>query len=145
MTPGRACPPSMKPNTLVIADGKEGLDLPFSSPDVMTAYCIFDLGERNMRSARRCPKRPGRSPFRRRSGENFYLVTGADAKKSEARLLLIRRDRLSDEASTEKTEEGEEQNIVVSPSDRGVIVIRAPASGRELPGASHERDSKSAL
>lgn len=123
---------SLKPNTLVVADGKAAPNLPFTLPDVVTAYCIFNLRERNLAVRSPLPEAPWSLAISTPAGENFYLVTGADAKKSEVRLLLIRRDRLSDEASTERTEEGEEQTIVVSPTDRGVIVIRAPLRGESF-------------
>jgi uncharacterized membrane protein len=123
---------ALKPNTLAIADGNAVSPLPYSSPDVITAYCLFDLRERNLIVRSPLPEGPWSLAISTRSGENFYVVTGADAKKSEARLLLIRRDRLSDEASTEKTEEGDDQSIVVSPSDTGVVAIRAPLRGESF-------------
>jgi uncharacterized membrane protein len=122
----------LKPNTLVIADGKTVSPLPYSTPDVITAYCLFDLSERNLLVRSPLPEAPWSLALSTRAGENFYVVTGADAKKGEARLVLIRRDRLSDEASTEKTEEGEDQAIVVSPSDAGVVAIRAPLRGESF-------------
>ncbi len=122
----------MKPNTLVIADGKNVAGLPFSSPDVISAYCLFDLSERNIAVKSPLPEAPWSLAVSSRSGENFYVATGADAKKPEVRLLLIRRDRLSEEAATEKTEEGDDQNIVVSPSETGVVVIRAPLRGESF-------------
>jgi uncharacterized membrane protein len=123
---------TLKPNTLAIADGKAAAPLPFSSPDVITAYCLFDLSERNLLVRSPLPEAPWSLALSTRSGENFYVVTGADAKRSEARLLVIRRDRLSDEASTERTEEGDEQSIVISPSETGVVVIRAPLRGESF-------------
>ncbi len=122
----------LKSNTLVVADGKSAAALPFTPPDVVSAYCLFDISERNV--IVRSPLRDGpwSLAVSSRSGENFYLVTGADVKKSEARLLLIRRDRLAEETATEKTDEGDDQNIVVSPSDTGFVVIRAPLQGESF-------------
>ncbi len=117
---------NMKPNTLVIADEKSALQLPFTSPDVISAYCLFDLSEHNVIVKAPLPEGPWSLAVSSRSGENFYVVTGADAKKPEVRLLIIRRDRLSEEASTEKTDEGDDQNIIVSPTQKGIIAIRAP-------------------
>jgi uncharacterized membrane protein len=119
---------AMKPNALMIADGK-ALRLPFTSPDVMTAYCLFDVSQNNVIVKTPLPEGPWSLAVSTRSGENFYLVTGADAKKPEVRLLILRPDRLPEEASTEKTEEGGEQNIIVSPSDTGIVAIRAPLRG----------------
>jgi uncharacterized membrane protein len=123
---------AMKPNTLVVADGKSGVSLPFTTPDVITAYCLFDISDHNVIVRSPLSDGPWSLAVSTPAGENFYLVTGADAKKSEARLILIRRNRLSEESATEKTEEGEDQNIVVSPSDTGIIVIRAPLQGESF-------------
>ncbi len=123
---------SLKPNTLVVADGKNVSTLPFLPPDVVSAYCLFDLSEHNIIVRSPLSEGPWSLAVSSRSGENFYLVTGADAKKSEARLLLIRRERLAEETATDKTDEGDDQNIVVSPSDTGFVVIRAPLRGESF-------------
>jgi uncharacterized membrane protein len=123
---------ALKPNTLTIADGKALAALPFSSPDVISAYCLYDISEHNVWVRAPLPEAPWSLAISARSGENFYLVTGADAKRSDARLLLIRRDRLSDEASTDKTEEGDDQSIVIAPSETGVVTIRAPLRGESF-------------
>lgn len=122
----------LKPNTLVVADGKNGAALPFSPPDVIAAYCLFDISEQNVIVRAPLSDTAWSLAVSSQQGENFYLVTGADIKKSEARLILIRRDRLAEETATEKTDEGEDQNIVVSPSEKGFIVIRAPLQGESF-------------
>jgi len=122
----------MKTNALVIADGKNGVRLPFTPPEMISAYCLFDLSENNVVVRAPLPEGPWSLAVSTRSGENFYLVTGADSKKPEVRLLILRRDRLPEEASTEKTEEGEDQNIIVSPSQTGIIAIRAPLRGESF-------------
>ena len=123
---------AMKPNTLVVSDGKGGVALPFSPPDVISAYCLFDISQHNVIVRSPLSDASWSLAVSTQGGENFYLVTGADIKKSEARLILIRRDRLAEESATEKTEEGEDQNIVVSPSETGFIVIRAPLQGESF-------------
>ena len=74
-----------------------------------------------------------RSVYRRffsgRHGENFYFISGAEAKRRELRLLLTPRSRLSEEVSTEHSEQGDEQIIVITPGMTGVVVIRAPLRG----------------
>ena len=125
---------AMKPNTLAIADGKTVPRLPFTSPDAATAYCLFDLSKGNLVVKSPMPEAAWSLTLSTRSGENFYLVTGADAKRPQARLLIIPHDRLPEEASTEKTEEGGEQTIIVSPSIPGLSpsarLCAAKASGR---------------
>ena len=103
--------------------------LPFTPPDVLTAYCLFDLSGNNVIVKSPLPEGPWSLTVSTRSGENFYVVTGADAKKPEVRLLIIPQDRLPEEASTEKTEQGYDQNIIVSPSQTGIVAIRAPLRG----------------
>ena len=112
--------------------GSARTGLPFSSPDVITAYCLYDLSEQNVAIRSPLPEGPWSLSVSSRPGDNFYVVTGADAKKLEARVLLIRRDRLSEELATEKTAEGDDQNIVVSPSETGIVVIRAPLRGESF-------------
>ncbi len=117
------------PNKVLVEAAGSRAILPFTPSDILTAYCLFDLSDNNL-----VVKFPLNQPswslaVSSRSGENFYLVTGADVKKPDNRLLLIRRDRLVEEASTEKTNEGEDQNIVVSPENTGIIAIRAPLGG----------------
>ena len=123
---------ALKPNTLVVADGKSAAVLPFTPPDVVSAYCLFDISERNVIVRSPLSEGTWSLAVSSRSGDNFYIVTGADVKKSEARLLLIRRDRLAEETATEKTDEGEDQNIIVSPSDTGFVVFRAPLQGESF-------------
>ncbi|MGC1585432.1 MAG: DUF1254 domain-containing protein, partial [Rhodomicrobium sp.] len=122
----------MKPNTLVVVDGKNAPQLPFTSPDVVTAYCLFDISQNNVIVKSPLPERPWSLAISARSGENFYVVTGADAKRPRVRLLIIPQTRLPEEESTEKTEEGDEQNIIVSPSQTGIIAIRAPLRGESF-------------
>jgi uncharacterized membrane protein len=128
----------MKPNTLAIADGKTVPRLPFTSPDVATAYCLFDLTKGNLAVKSPLPEAAWSLTLSTRSGENFYLVTGADAKRPQARLLIIPHDRLPEEASTEKTEEGGEQSIIVSPSYTGIVAIRAPLRGESFRAQAFE-------
>jgi uncharacterized membrane protein len=132
----------MKPNTLALADGKSAPRLPFSSPDVATAHCLFDIAKDNL-----AIKTPLAGPawsltLSTRAGENFYLITGADAKRPHVRLLIVPQDRLSEEASTGKTQEGEEQSIIVSPSQTGIVAIRAPLRGESFRAQALEELSK---
>jgi len=122
----------MKPNVLAVADGKNVPQLPFTSPDVVTAYCLFDISQNNVIVKSPLPEGPWSLTISARSGENFYVVTGADAKRPRVRLLIVPQTRLPEEESTEKTEEGDEQNIIVSPSQNGIIAIRAPLRGESF-------------
>ncbi len=119
----------MKPNALVVPETPQ---LPFTSPDVVTAYCLFDISQNNVIVKSPLPERSWFLAISARTGENFYVVTGADAKRPRVRLLIIPQTRLPEEESTEKTEEGEEQNIIVSPSQTGIIAIRAPLRGESF-------------
>jgi uncharacterized membrane protein len=125
----------MTPNILTAGGGKNGPLLPFTPPDVVSAYCLFDLSANNVIVKSPLPEASWSLTLSARSGENFYVVTGADAKKPEVRLLILRQDRLPEEASTEKTEEGDDQNIIVSPSETGIVAIRAPLRGESFRAA----------
>jgi uncharacterized membrane protein len=122
----------MTTNMLVPDTAKEGPILPFTPQDVVSAYCLFDLSSNNVIVKSPLPERTWSLTLSSRSGENFYVLTGADAKKPSVRLLILRQDRLPEEASTEKTEEGDEQNILVSPSETGIVAIRAPLRGESF-------------
>jgi uncharacterized membrane protein len=129
----------LKPNTLAIAGEGDAPRLPFASPDAVTAYCLFDISKANavVQSELRDPA--WSLALSTRTGENFYLVTGADAKRPRVRLLIIPQERLSGEASTEKTEEGGEQSIIVSPSQTGIVAIRAPLRGESFRAQAMEQ------
>ena len=122
----------LKPNTLAFADAKNAPHLPFTPPDLITAYCLFDISEHNVIVEAPLPEAPWSVAVTARSGENFYVITGADAKKPVVRLLIIPHDRLPEESSTEETVEGGNQNIIVSPSPTGIVAIRAPIRGESF-------------
>jgi uncharacterized membrane protein len=126
--------PAVKPNTLAIAGEGTTPRLPFSSPDAVTAYCLFDISKDNVVITAPMPEPAWSLALSTRSGENFYLVAGADAKRPSVRLLVIPQARLSGETSTEKTEEGGDQSIIVSPELTGIVAIRAPLRGESFRG-----------
>ncbi len=136
---------TMKPNTLVVSDGKSGVGLPFSPPDVISAYCLFDISERNVVVRSPLNDGPWSLAVSSPSGENFYLVTGADAKKSEARLLLIRRDRLSEEFGDGKDGGGRGPEYRRFAKRDRIHCDPRPSPGGKFPGASLERAQKSTL
>ncbi len=101
-------------------------------PNAAIAYCLFDISKDNLIVKTPLPEPAWSLTLSTRAGENFYIVAGADAKRPFVRLLVVPQDRLSEEASTEKTEEGEEQSIIVSPSQTGIVAIRAPLRGESF-------------
>jgi uncharacterized membrane protein len=103
--------------------------LPFMAPDIAYAVCRFDLREKNVLVETGLGDSTWSIAVSTRYGENFYFITGAEAKRRELRLLLVPRSRLSREASTERSEEGEEQIIVIVPGMEGIAVLRAPIRG----------------
>jgi uncharacterized membrane protein len=118
-------------NTLTFAE--PGKPAPaFTPADVVQAYCPFDISSGNLILTMPLAEPSWSLAISTRAGENFYAVTGADARAPEARILLIPRDRLPDEASTERSEEGGEQTIVVSSDPRGLVVMRAPLRGESF-------------
>jgi uncharacterized membrane protein len=119
-------------NSLQVQKNDEPSPLPFASPDIVHAFCLFDLSERNITVTTPLLEPAWSIAASTRYGENFYLITGGDAKRTSIRLLIIPRDRLAQEVSTERTEEGDEQNIVVSPTSKGILAIRAPLRGESF-------------
>lgn len=103
--------------------------LPFMAPDIAYAFCRYDLSESNVAVETPLDDASWSIAVSSRYGENFYFITGAEAKRRELRLLLVPRARLAQEISTELSEEGEEQSIVIAPSETGLVVIRAPIRG----------------
>jgi uncharacterized membrane protein len=103
--------------------------LPFMAPDIAYAFCRFDLTDKNVLVETGLGDSTWSIAVSTRYGENFYFITGAEAKRRQLRLLLVPRERLSREASTERSEEGEEQIIVIVPAMEGLAVVRAPIRG----------------
>ena len=103
--------------------------LPFMAPDIGYAFCRFDLTEKNVLVETGLGDATWSIAVSTRYGENFYFITGAEAKRRSLRLLLVPRSRLAEEASTEISLEGEEQIIVIVPSMEGLVVLRAPIRG----------------
>jgi len=103
--------------------------LPFMAPDIAYAFCRFDLRDKNVLVETGLGDTTWSVAVSTRHGENFYFISGADAKRRELRLLLVPRQRLAREASTERSEEGKEQNIVIVPGMEGLAVLRAPIRG----------------
>ncbi len=103
--------------------------MPFMAPDIAYAFCRYDLASNNVLVKTSMGDATWSIAASTRHGENFYFITGAEAKRRELRLLIVPRVRLAEEVSTERSEEGEEQIIVIAPEMTGVIVLRAPIRG----------------
>ncbi len=103
--------------------------LPFMAPDIAHAFCRYDLTNNNVLVKTALGDGTWSIAVSGRHGENFYFISGAEAKRRELRLLLVPRSRLSEEVSTERSEEGDEQIIVITPAMQGLVVLRAPIRG----------------
>jgi uncharacterized membrane protein len=103
--------------------------LPFMAPDIAHAFCRFDLTKNNVLVKTALGDGTWSIAVSGRHGENFYFISGAEAKRRELRLLLVPRSRLAEEVSTERSEEGDEQIIVITPEMQGLVVLRAPIRG----------------
>jgi uncharacterized membrane protein len=103
--------------------------LPYMAPDIAYAFCRFNLASNNVSLQTELGDASWSIAVSGRHGENFYFISGAEAKRRELRLLLVPRARLAQEASTERSEEGDEQIIVITPDMEGIAVIRAPVRG----------------
>jgi uncharacterized membrane protein len=114
--------------------------LPYMAPDVAYAFCRFDLTKNNVQLQTVFGDPSWNIAISGRHGDNFYFISAAEAKRREWRLLLVSRARLAEEASTEQSEQGDEQIIVIAPSMTGVIMVQAP-----LRGPSFAADTLNAL
>lgn len=103
--------------------------LPFMAPDIAYAFCRYDLSQNNVLVKTALGDPTWSIAVSGRHGENFYFISGAEAKRRELRLLLVPRARLAEEVSTERSEEGDEQIIVITPAMAGLVVLRAPIRG----------------
>jgi uncharacterized membrane protein len=103
--------------------------LPLMSPDLGYAFCRFTLKQNNLAVLAEFSEPAWTVSVYTKLGENFYVISGADAKRKELRLLITPRQRLAEEASTEQNDEGDEQIIVISPGEEGVVMVRAPIRG----------------
>jgi uncharacterized membrane protein len=104
--------------------------LPLAAPDMGYAFCRFDLTEGNVVFESSVSSPIWSTAIHTRHGENFYVISGADIQRARIRMLLVPRERLAEEASTEISDRGEEQIIVISPAMRGTITVRVPNRGR---------------
>ena len=118
------------PNQLYLLPIAEAdMPLPYMAPDIAYAFCRFDLTANNVMLSTELGDGSWSIAVSGRHAENFYFITGAEARRRELRLLLTPRARLSEEASTERSEEGDEQIIVITPEMQGIALIRAPIRG----------------
>lgn len=115
----------------VLPPGRPDLmPVPLAAPDVGYAFCRFDLSDDNVVFEAKIPSPIWSAAMHTRYGENFYVISGADIQRDSVRMLLVPRERLAQEASTEISERGEEQIIVISPSMRGTVTVRMPNPDR---------------
>ena len=114
--------------------------LPYMAPDVAYAFCRFDLTKNNVQLQTVFGDPSWNIAISGRHSDNFYFISGAEAKRRKWRLLLVSRARLAEEASTEQSEQGDEQIIVIAPNMTGVIMVQAP-----LRGPSFAADTLNAL
>jgi uncharacterized membrane protein len=108
--------------------------LPYMLPDVAYAVCRYDLTKNNLLVHTALADATWNIAISDRYGENFYFISGAEAKRRKWRLLLVPKTRLSEEVSTERSEEGEKQKIVPTTNLKGLVVIRAPMRGPSFAG-----------
>ena len=116
--------------------------LPFMAPDIAHAFCRYDLTNNNVLVKTSLGDGTWSIAVSGRHGENFYFISGAEAKRRELRLLLVPRSRLAEEVSTERSEEGDEQIIVITPGMEGWWCCRAPIRGPEFRGRYGEGPAK---
>lgn len=107
----------------------ETVPLPLAAPDMGYGFCRFDLREGNVVFESNVSSSVWSAAIHTRHGENFYVISGADIQRNRIRMLLVPRERVAEEASTEISDRGEEQIIVISPAMQGTITVRVPNRG----------------
>ncbi len=116
----------------VLSVAASDMPLPFMAPDIAHAFCRYDLTNNNVLVKTSLGDGTWSIAVSGRHGENFYFISGAEAKRRELRLLLVPRSRLAEEVSTERSEEGDEQIIVITPGMQGLVVLQGADPGAEL-------------
>ncbi len=103
--------------------------LPYLAPDMLYAFCRFDLSRGPIEISARLPEAGWSLALYTRQGDNFYATPGQSAKPSTAAFVLApASDRLINlSPGVRKSDVNLTQ--VTSPDQEGLLVIRAPLRG----------------
>jgi uncharacterized membrane protein len=103
--------------------------LPFLSPDVLYAFCRFDLTRGPVEISARLPEAGWSLALYTRTGDNFYATPGQKTAPVVSRFMLApASDRLLNLAPGVRKNDVD-LSQVTSPDQEGLLVIRAPLKG----------------
>jgi uncharacterized membrane protein len=103
--------------------------LPFLAPDMLYAFCRFDLARGPIEISARLPEAGWSLALYTRQGDNFYATPGVKSKPVTTQFLLApATDRLLN-LSPGVRKNDVDLSQVTSPDQEGLLVIRAPLKG----------------
>lgn len=103
--------------------------LPYLAPDMLYAFCRFDLSRGPIEISARLPEVGWSLALYTRQGDNFYATPGQQAKPATAAFVLVpASDRLINLAPGVRKSDVD-LTQVTSPDQEGLLVIRAPLKG----------------
>ena len=120
------------------ARGQETI-LPMQATDVQYAVCRYDISNGPVLVTAEIPDDLWSVAIYTRYGDNFYLVRGSDLRLNLLRLRLFKKKKsLVDyiRPSGKRPKNRDELSVDV-PEDTGIVVIRAPLSGRSFAKEAH--------
>ena len=102
----------------------------YLTPDVRYAVCRYDLSQGPVSLEAKLSQPTWSIAVYSKFGENFYAVNGADVKRSDVVMQLSRSAARSGGALAATPPILSDNNLrVTSPTDDGLIVVRAPLLG----------------
>ncbi len=118
-------------NTMIVlppaSPGKQAL--PMMAPDVLYAFCRFDLTNGPVRLNATIADDLWLFGLYSDEGDNFYAVAGADLKKHAVKFVIVAPDQTVEESGVDSPETSDEILVVNSPVTEGIAMIRAPLKG----------------
>jgi uncharacterized membrane protein len=103
--------------------------LPFMLPDALYAMCRFDLSADPVTVTAALAEPGWALSLHTPQGDNFYVMPAQQLRRSEVSLVIVPGgDRLSD-AGPQTRRTASLETHIASPTDEGLIVVRAPLKG----------------
>jgi uncharacterized membrane protein len=103
--------------------------LPFLSPDLRYAMCRYDLSQGSVVVSATLPEAGWSLAIHTPDGENFYLVSGQDQRRTDVTFTITRSGERSLIALPGVRRSDVDATQVTSPRMEGLVVLRAPIRG----------------
>ena len=127
----RTLKPVLPANELVVlpAQAPGAQVLPYLAPDMLYAFCRFDLSRGPIEIAARLPEAGWSLALYTRQGDNFYATPGQSQKPTNVAFLLApTSDRLINLTPGVRKNDVDLSHVT-SPDLEGLLVLRAPLKG----------------